>query len=833
MFGEWRARPGRLVLAVLAIVVGVALGLAVHLVNASALDAFGRAVRTVNGEADLQVRATSQAAFDEALYPRLARLPAVAGASPVVELTATADAAPGQTLTLLGTDVFRTAVVTPSLVGAPAGDAAPTAFHPRALFLSPAALKSLDRPIGSRVELSSGGRRAAFVIAGSLPQITSGARIGVIDIAEAQWRFGELGRLQRVDLRLAPGADGARAAAQIRAILPPDAQLATPQSVAQQSGDLSRAYRVNLEMLAMVALLTGGFLVYSAQSLSVARRRPQFALLRVLGQPRRGVLAQVVVEGSVLGALGGALGVGAGAGLAKVALRLFGGDLGGGYFAGGEPPLVFAPVAALVISALGLAVAIGGSVAAAWEAQGASAAATLKSAAAEAPAPRAPRPWLGLGLLAAGVGAALGPPIAGLPILGYAAIALMLAGGVAATPWLARTLLQPARRLRDPPPPVALAVSRLWGAPHQAGMALCGIVASTSLTIAMAVMVTSFRGSVDQWLTQVLPADLYLRLETAGTGGLDPAAQRKLAAIPAISRIEFRQSTPLQLRPELPPIELIARDVDPARPESALPLIGASRRPPARATPAWASEPLARLYGLAAGDTIALPLPGAAPAKVFVAGIWRDYTRSFGALALRSDDYTRLTGDASRAEAAITLKPGVRPGAASAALLRALPPQMAAAASLAEPRQLRAIALRIFDRSFAVTYALEAVAVMVGLSGVAATFSAQTLARRKEFGMLRHVGVLRRQIMQMLAVEGALLGAVGAVAGCVLGTAMSQVLIQVVNPQSFHWTMATRLPWGLFAGLGLALVITSAGTAVLAGRGALSSAAVRAVAEDW
>jgi putative ABC transport system permease protein len=99
--------------------------------------------------------------------------------------------------------------------------------------------------------------------------------------------------------------------------------------------------------------------------------------------------------------------------------------------------------------------------------------------------------------------------------------------------------------------------------------------------------------------------------------------------------------------------------------------------------------------------------------------------------------------------------------------------------------------------------------------------------------MLRHVGVLRRQIMQMLAVEGALLGAVGAAAGCALGTAMSQVLIQVVNPQSFHWTMETRLPWTLFAALVIALIITSAGTAVLAGRGALSSAAVRAVAEDW
>jgi putative ABC transport system permease protein len=836
MLGEWRARPSRLVLAVLAIMVGVALGLAVHLVNRSALDEFARAIHTVNGEADLQVHATSQAGFNENLYPALARLPAVGGASPVVELTAAAEGAPGVTLTVLGTDLLRTAAVTPSLIGRPSGAVATqqTAFDPEALFLSAAALQALKRPIGSRIRLSSGGRVADFVIAGVLPQITGGARLGVIDIAEAQWRFGRLGRLDRIDLRLAAGSERGRAAAQIRAVLSPDAQLVTPQSAAEQSDNLSRAYRVNLEMLAMVALLTGGFLVYSAQSLSVARRRPQFALLQVLGQPRRGVLAQVVIEGAVLGVLGGVLGVAGGVGLATLALRLFGGDLGGGYFAGGEPPLAFTPFAALVIFGLGLVVAIGGSVVAAREAQGVSAAVALKAAAAEALDPtRAPRPWVALGLLAVGGVAALGPPIAGLPLLGYAAIALMLAGGVAAMPWLARVLLQPLRRLRDPPPPVTLAVSRLWGAPRQAAIALCGIVASTSLTIAMAVMVTSFRGSVDEWLTQVLPADLYLRLEAPGGAGLNPDLQRRLAATPGVAAMEFRQTVHLQLRPERPPIDLVARDVDPAHPMRALPLIGAGRPTPPGTTPAWASEPLARLYRVRTGDTLALPLSGRSPVKVHVAGIWRDYTRSFGALVLTSADYTRLTGDTARSEAAIRLQAGASAPVVAAALRRALPPDIAASASLAEPRQLRAFALRIFDRSFAVTYALEAIAVIVGLSGVAATFSAQTLARSKEFGMLRHVGVLRRQVMQMLAVEGALLGAVGAVAGCALGTAMSQVLIQVVNPQSFHWTMETRLPWGLFAGLAAALIVTSAGTAVLAGRGALSRAAVRAVAEDW
>jgi putative ABC transport system permease protein len=202
-------------------------------------------------------------------------------------------------------------------------------------------------------------------------------------------------------------------------------------------------------------------------------------------------------------------------------------------------------------------------------------------------------------------------------------------------------------------------------------------------------------------------------------------------------------------------------------------------------------------------------------------------------VALDDADYTRLTGDALRTEAAVTLKAGQTPQAAIRAIRAALPPELGAQVQFVETRQMRTVALKLFDSSFALTYALEAIAIAVGLAGVAATFSAQTLARTKEFGMLRHVGVLRAQIVAMLAIEGALLGAIGVVVGLGLGLAMSQVLIHVVNPQSFHWTMETRLPLGLFGSLTVALIAAGALTAVLAGRRALSTDAVRAVREDW
>jgi len=247
----------------------------------------------------------------------------------------------------------------------------------------------------------------------------------------------------------------------------------------------------------------------------------------------------------------------------------------------------------------------------------------------------------------------------------------------------------------------------------------------------------------------------------------------------------------------------------------------------------WVSEPYARIYNRRVGDRIDLPVGPQGVIRARIAGIWRDYSRQHGSIIIDSGDYQRLTGDTGRTEAAFDFAPGAPPETVLSRLRAGLPPAIAGRITFAQAKDLRLIALSIFDRSFAVTYLLEAVAILVGLAGVAATISAQTLARSKEFGMLRHVGVLRGQIIAMLAAEGALLGLVGGLAGVGLGLIMSQVLIHVINPQSFHWTMQTRLPWPLFSGVGVALIVASAGAALLAGRRALSADAVRAVREDW
>jgi putative ABC transport system permease protein len=273
----------------------------------------------------------------------------------------------------------------------------------------------------------------------------------------------------------------------------------------------------------------------------------------------------------------------------------------------------------------------------------------------------------------------------------------------------------------------------------------------------------------------------------------------------------------------------VARDIDAHDPGRLLALVGPTATPPSASRPAWVSEAMSDLYGVMPGARLSLPL-GGRPTEFFVAGVWRDYASQNGSVAVRLPDYRAATGDRDVTDAAIWAAPGTGVDQLAQALRR-LP--FGPALQLARPGDIRAASLAIFDRSFAVTYLLEAIAIAIGLSGVAATFSAQTLARAKEFGMLRHVGVTRMQVLRILAYEAGLLTMLGVACGFVLGLVISLILVFVVNPQSFHWTMQLHLPWPLLGSVAGVLVVASVATALVSGRYALSGGPVRAVREDW
>jgi putative ABC transport system permease protein len=858
--GEMRGHPLRTLIGILAIAAGVAMGYAVQLINRAAAGELSATVNSLMGNADIELRGP-RAGFDEALYPSIARLPQVAAASPVIEVDARV-AGRDESLKLLGVDVFRAGYVTPNLVGRVEQTKSANRTNgtkgssldlldPDTVFLSPAALTWLALKPGDSLTVQVGLASIALRVAGVLPASGDAVRVGVMDIGAAQWRLQRLGTLQRIDIKLKPGVDAEVFAHSIEALLPAGVAAVTPGDNAHRTLMLSRAYRANLNVLALVALFTGAFLVFTMQALAVLRRRAQFALLRAIGVTQRGVLWLVVSEGAFLGVLGAAAGIAIGFALAAAVLRYAGGDLGGGYFEGVQPRVHFDAMPAAIFLGLGVTASVLGSFAPALEAARARPARALKagdeeehpeSTSSGSPRKGAPfgAPAAGLrtkrtftaALLAIGAGfvAALLPPVAGLPVFGYLSIALLLLGGVLAMPAVARAAFAALPRSSHALPQLVL--SQLANAPGRATIGLAGIVTSFSLMTAMAIMVSSFRVAVDDWLQLLLPAPLYLRASSGGDSAfLSPANQAAIAATPGVARVEFLRATQISLDARLPPVSLLARPIDPRHPAARLPLTTAPLVPPAGdPPPVWISEAVADLYGMHPGQRITLPLAGQR-FTFTVAGIWRDYARQFGAIVIDAGDYRRLTHDTRVTDAALWLASGVAPAQAIARLRVSVPGGQRL--EFAQPSDIRAASLRIFDRSFAVTYLLEAVAVIIGLFGIGASFGAQALARKREFGMLRHIGVLRRQIAVMLAMEGALVALLGVLAGLTLGSSLAIVLVHVVNPQSFHWTMGVHMPWGLLAALATAVVVAAALTALLSSRAAMSVDAVRAVREDW
>ncbi|WP_233805569.1 FtsX-like permease family protein [Paraburkholderia sp. HP33-1] len=835
---EWRNHRGRALVAIATIALGVALGYAVQLINNAAFNEFSAAARSLSGEADLQVRG-AQPFVGESLYPRLANEPGVALASPVLAFDVAVQGHHGA-LPVIGIDIFRASRITPDLIGVPSSDRPFDTLASDAVFLSTAAQQWLNVKAGDDLTLRSGTSDLHLRIAGGLVRTRPGQRLAVMDIAAAQWKFGNVGKLSRVDVQLERGVDRQRFKRDLQQRLGNAWVVAETRDTESRTDRLSRAYRINMNVLALVALFTGAFLVFSTQALGVVRRRSQFAMLRVLGLTRAQLLRQILLEGALLGLLGSLCGLALGYAMASGALRFFGSDLGGGYFPGVQPRVGFEPLASAVFLALGIAVSVLGSVAPAIDAARARPAAALKAGAEEGALARLATPWPAFGCLLAAVALTRVPPWFDTPIAGYLAVALLLVGGIALMPRVTALIFGAASRARGRRRRAGatgtLAIARLANAPGQASIAMGGVLSSFALIVAMAIMVASFRVSVDDWITHLLSADLYVRVASGGSsadsGGLRPLEQTRIAAVPGIRNAAFSRITRLTLDPARPDVALLAREIDAADPGANLQMTGTVLPPSALRAgdiPIWVSEAMVDLYGYRLGQRVRLPL--GEPGQTFaVAGVWRDYARQSGAIQIPLADYRRLTGDSTATDVAVTVERGVSVERV-VEKLRALP--FGASLELSQPGEIRARTLVIFDRSFAVTYLLEAVAIVIGLFGVAATFSAQTLARAREFGMLRHVGVTRAQVLAILASEGGLLTACGIALGFALGFAISLILVFVVNPQSFHWSMSLHVPWFALGAVASVMLVLSCSTAVIAGRGAVSVDAVRAVKEDW
>jgi putative ABC transport system permease protein len=840
---ELRHHPWRYMAALSSIALGVALAFSVHIINASALREFSSALQSVQGQPDVILRGAGT--LEESVYESIAAQPAVALASPVLELSTYALDTQGKKISLrvVGVDALVVSQVAADLMPRAKSNAQRFAmFAPKQAFLNASARQVLG---DESLRMVVGNEIQSFAYAGSVA--AQGTPLIVIDLGAMQDAFGAAGQLSRIDLRLSSGAtaDSLKLPERLWPTKPADANERTDQ--------FSRAYRVNMTVLALVALFTGAFLVYSVLSLAVAKRGQQLALLGVLGLTARQRLKLVLWEASMLGLVGAGIGIALGGGLAALGLKALGGDLGGGYFSGATPPMQLSPFAALVYGALGWLAALAGAWWPARAAQRMPLAQTLKGLGSIHS--RQNRPWLALFFLALAAAFSWAPPVFGVPIAAYIAVGFLLVGGIGLLPWCVSLLydrLSPWVAASALP---MLAVERARRMREVAVIAVSGVVAALSLGVALTVMVSSFRVSVSDWLDTMLPAPLYARLtsSTQTAQGLYflPETVRQLQDLPDLAQVQGLRLRSISASPALPDVQLIARPISLHDAASVLPLVGdVYASPVTGAVPLFVSEAMIQLHQAVPGriydqkwlsdviftahDATKMIAPSSQP-LFYVAGVWRDYVRQFGSVVIDHAQYVQLTGDDRINDLALWPKSGSDTVVLQAKIRQIFSTDTAVAdlVEFASSAEIRRISLQMFDRSFAVTYWLQAVAIAIGLFGIATSFSAQVLTRRKEFGLLAHLGLTRSQILRVVAMEGAAWTAIGAIAGCVLGLFVSLVLVYVVNPQSFRWTMDLSIPWLRLVWLSLAVILAGTITAWLAGRAAASADAVLAVKEDW
>ena len=840
LVSAFKAQPGRWLIAGFTVALGIGLAVAIHTVNRSALNEFGRALDLINGQASAQlIMPTGD--FPDTLYDDVVARQAELGIraiSPVFERTT-------QSIRVLGLDIFQAGRVTPALMPSATESQGLQLFDPNAIFLSATALNSLNLAIGDSLTLSFEGKKETVQIAGLVPG-ASGQSLAVMDLGAAQWRLDGLGRLTRLDIQLEDG----RSFNQLADALAKSnlgLLLVTADDRDRRMSNLSRAYRVNLTVLALVALFTGAFLVFTTIGFSVLRQQTQLALLSVLGAGRTWLFAVVLTQAALVSAIGGVIGIGFGLAMAAVLLRVLGGDLGAGYFSSTVPPLDLDPSALFGFWFLSVAVGI---LAGYFPARAATSRAPmqqLRAGAGERILKPVVRGRWAMVFAMASVVLAFMPAMNGLPIAAYASIAFVLFAGIAMTPMLVRYCFLGFKRwisnqdARSHSPALILAVWRLAQAPASAAGLIAGVVAALALTVAMVVMVASFRDSVTQWLDQVLPADLYASLSRSDLNQAliqDPRLVDDISAVPGIARVEFTLQQKIVFRADRPEVALIARPVPLARAAEVLPLTGdlvAQTATGSAPLPVvFVSEAMADLYGWKPGQVHALPstTPAKQAISVWVGGVFRDYGRQHGAIVIDIANYQALTQDQRRTDIALWLKSGSNPSVVLETL-RSQFPQFKDM-EFRSSANLRALSLTIFDRSFALTYALEVAALLVALFSVAAGFAGQALLRQKEFALMEHLGQSAQERTQWLTYESGLLLGLAAVWGTVLGLIMSQLLIHRVNPQSFGWTMETSIPIIALTILALSLVLLGIAAAVwTANRNLNPKRLGLALREDW
>ena len=795
---------GRSLLILAAVALGVAVVLAIDLASAAAAGSFRSSMETLSGDNDLEVTATG--GVPEGIVGQLDRLPYGLRVSARIEDHA-AMAELGQTVPLIGIDLIAEA-------NSHADGQVPQEWDwsslqhvndPDAVWVT----RGLGKRVGDRVSLLINDATESYVVRGLLPDSGQlGTDAVVMDIGAAQIATARAGRVDRVLIKLPQrGGSTEEWTARLRAVLPSGLQLQPQGSQTEANRKMLSAFRWNLRVLSYIAVLVGAFLIYNTISVSVVRRRPQIGTVRALGASRRAVLLAFLIEAAAFGVIGSALAIPLGRLLASGAVRLLSTTVDALYISSRPGAMTLTAASLLLAFAVGIGVTLASALSPALEASRVPPTEAMARGAREYNVSVARKADLigAVALAVVGACAAKAPAIAGKPLFGYLAALLWIASCSLAVPSLVHGVMSATSGLLNRLFGVeALLASRsLVGSLRRTSVLVCALATAIAMMTSVAIMVGSFRQTVLSWMDTQLPADLYLR--AAGSPSADrhptiaPEVAQELAVLPGVEFVSRFRAYEVQY--EGLPITLAAIDTDLPRYDQTSGFVSgrapeAVMRELSEPGTAMVSEPFVNKHHRKAGDTLLLPL-GPQMVRLRIVDVFYDYANERGYVVLSRKNMLSYLHDPAVSNLAVYVKPGADLNSVRGEIERATAHRDVLIFS---NRELRHEAIRIFDQTFAITYALEAISVLVAVMGIAGALMSIVYDRRREFGLLHYLGAASGQIRRLILAEAGLIGILSNIAGLVLGIALSLILIFVINKQSFGWTIRFHWPVGVLLG---------------------------------
>jgi putative ABC transport system permease protein len=823
-----RCHRGRTFLSIAGIALGVGVFVSVQMAIYTAIESFNASVDHVSGKSNLQVTSFGRG-FSEEVYLSVKRVPGVKAATPVIQYVSKIDEPIGEPLYLLGIDAFSDKPFREYQFHEAEEDGLLFLKNPHSIAITEKLANRHGLKRGNEITLVVGSKRVALTITNLLkmegPANSLEGNFGLIDIASAQEALEKVGLIDRIDLIVDKSVPIETIESDLKKVIPPGVEVRRSDTRSGQIEKMVSAFHLNLTALSFISLIVGMFLIYNAISVSVIQRRREIGILRSVGLTRPQVLSLFIGEAALIGCLGSLAGLGIGIGLAKTMLYLVSRTITALYILVRAEHLLISPSVLMAGFGMGMLASILSSIGPAREAskiapKEALALGTLET---KIKIRLGYLSLIGIGLLILSFILAVQKPIFHRPLFGFLAALLILIGVSFLIPsitTLLNRLIAPILRFLFGSEG-KLASRYIHDSMARTVITIAALMTALSMLISISIMILSFRKTVDLWVEQSINGDVFIfpgSYSITGYSALLPLeVSRALPSLPGVKAVDSFRA----LEVEYQGYPAIIAAVD-GQVFLNLKVIRFTRGEPRAILQQFASgqavlvtESFSLRHHVKAGDRIRLNTPQGE--KEFpISGVFYDYSSDWGMVLMEKKVYQSLWNDETLHSAGIYLKEGVSQQDFKKIIReRYSKPYRLFVVS---HRELRNEVLKIFDQTFAITYALEFIAIIVAILGIINSLNALIIERQRDIGIVRAVGGFRKQVQKATLIEAGMIGFFSHILGLLCGFLLSVLLIYVINKQSFGWTIQFTIPLRSLIESWLVVMVTSIGAGFIPAR---------------